>query len=455
MSPSNSGHVLVIGLAATGRAVVRRLAGEGRDIVVVEERPGAAGYAEARQDAERRGARVVEAPDAAELGRLATTAALVVPSPGVRDTHHALQAAAAAGVDVRSEVDLAAERSRVPIVGITGTNGKTTVTTLTATMLQESGVPATAAGNIGRPLLDAVDDDVAVLVAELSSFQLRFAPTFAPRVAVLLNIADDHLDWHGSRDAYEDAKANVFRHQQGTDLLVFNADDDRVAQMGRTAVARRAPFTLANRPGAFHVEDGVLVASDGSTLAAATALRANAPHDLANALAAAAAALDVGATPDGIATALGSFERLHHRVELVGQASGVRYYDDSKATNPHATLTAVSGFDSAVLIAGGRNKGLDLGALRVLAPRLRAVVAIGEAAPELEDAFQGRTTVARASSMRDAVRRAAELARPGDAVLLSPACASFDWYTSYADRGDDFSREVAALIGSNAGERVG
>jgi UDP-N-acetylmuramoylalanine--D-glutamate ligase len=447
--------VLVIGLAATGRAVVRRLTREGFELVVVEERPGADDYGDARREAETLGARVVEAPDLAELVRLVATARLVVPSPGVRDTHLAVRAAADAGVEVRSEVDLAGERSRVPIVGVTGTNGKSTVTTLIAAMLQASGVTATAAGNIGRPLIDAVDDDVAVLVAELSSFQLRFAPNLAPRVAVLLNLADDHLDWHGDRAAYEDAKANVFRHQHNTDLLVLNADDARVMRLSGGAVARRVAFSLASRPGCFRVDRGVLVGPDGAELVPVSELPANAPHDLANALAAAAAALEVGATVDGVATALRSFARLHHRVELVGQASGVRYYDDSKATNPHATLTAVSGFDSVVLLAGGRNKGLDLGVLRVLAPRLRTVVAIGEAAPEVEDVFDAATPVVRASSMRDAVRHAAEIARSGDAVLLSPACASFDWYSSYAERGDDFAREVAALLGRNATERVG
>jgi UDP-N-acetylmuramoylalanine--D-glutamate ligase len=449
------GHVLVIGLAATGRAVVRRLAREGYDLVVVEEHPGAPDYARARQEAEILGARVVDAPAAEMLAELAVTARLVVPSPGVHDTHVALRAAIQAGVEIRSEVDLAGERARVPIVGVTGTNGKTTVTTLIAAMLQESGVAAAAAGNIGRPLLDAVDDDVAVLVAELSSFQLRFAPTLAPRVSVLLNLADDHLDWHGSRGAYEDAKANIFRHQRSTDLLVLNADDDRVASIAASARARRIGFSLTSTPGAFRVDAGVLVASDDRALMRLEELPAHAPHDVANALAAAAAALDLGGTVDGVAAALRSFARLHHRVELVGQASGVRYYDDSKATNPHATLTAVSGFDSVVLIAGGRNKGLDLGVLRVLAPRLRAVVAMGEATAEVEAAFGGRTHVVRASSMHEAVRRAAEVARSGDAVLLSPACASFDWYTSYAERGDDFSREVAALLGDNAGERVG
>jgi UDP-N-acetylmuramoylalanine--D-glutamate ligase len=445
----------VIGLAVTGRAVVQRLTREGFRVVVVEDRPGGDGYADARRESEALGSLVVDAPGPEELSRLGAEASLVVPSPGVRATHVAVRAASDAGVPVRSEVDLAAERARVPIVGVTGTNGKTTVTMLIASMLECSGVAATAAGNIGRPLIDAVDDDVEVLVAELSSFQLRFAPTLAPRVAVLLNLADDHLDWHGDREAYEDAKANIFRHQRAADLLVLNGDDPRVGRLSQSAVARRAAFTLTGRPGSFRVADGVLVASDGRALVPVVDMQASAPHDLANALAAAAAALEVGATVEGVAAALRSFARLHHRVELVGQASGVRYYDDSKATNPHATLTAVSGFESVVLIAGGRNKGLDLGALRTLAPRLRAVVAIGEAAPEIEDAFNGGTRVVRAGSMHDAVERAAELARSDDAVLLSPACASFDWYSSYAERGDDFTREVTALLGRAAAERVG
>jgi UDP-N-acetylmuramoylalanine--D-glutamate ligase len=448
------GPVLVIGLAATGRAVVRRLTAEGRDVVVVEERPGGDDYARARRDAEVRGALVVEAPGPDELTRLVERAALVVPSPGVRDNHLAVRVAHEAGVPIRSEVDLAGERSRVPIVGVTGTNGKTTVTTLVAAMLRASGVPAVPAGNIGRPLLDAVDDGVGVLVAELSSFQLRFSPTLAPRVAVLLNVADDHLDWHGGREAYEQSKANIFRNQTRHDLLVFNADDPRVVRLVAGAAARRAPFSMGFRKESFRVERDVLVDPDGRALVSTSEIAANAPHDRANALAAAAAALDVGATVDGVAAALRNFERLHHRVELVGKASGVTYYDDSKATNPHATLTAVSAFESVVLIAGGRNKGLDLTVLRTLAPRIRAVVAIGDAAPEVEDAFAGSANVVRARSMREAVRRASQLAQPGDAVLLSPACASFDWYRGYAERGDDFAREVATLIGHDAAEPV-
>jgi UDP-N-acetylmuramoylalanine--D-glutamate ligase len=307
-------------------------------------------------------------------------------------------------------------------------------------------------GNIGRPLIDAVDDDVDVLVVELSSFQLRFAPSFAPRVAVLLNLADDHLDWHGTRAAYEDAKANVFRHLPPDGLLVANADDPAVVRLTAGAPGRRVAFTLGDDRAAYHAERGVLVAADGRALVPISELPGRAPHDVANALAAAAAALDVGATADGVAAALRRSARLPHRVQPVGQAGGVRFYDDSKATNPHATMTAVAGFDSVVLIAGGRNKGLDLSTLRVLAPRLRAVVAIGEAAPEIERAFAGATPVAQAGTMHDAVARAAELARSGDAVLLSPACASFDMYSSYAERGDDFAREVAALDDQKSSE---
>lgn len=439
--------VLVVGLAATGRAVARRLVREGATVVAVEEHPDHPGYAGARDELDALGVRVVEEPTDDELDALVRDSTLVVPSPGVHDRHRVVLDAEHAGVPVRSEIDLAGERAAVPIVGVTGTNGKTTVTTLAAAVLRESGVRATAAGNIGRPLIDAVDDDVDVLVAELSSFQLRFAPTFSPRVAVLLNLADDHLDWHGSRAAYEDAKTNVFRHQREDALLVFNADDARVAELVAGAPTRSVAFTTRSpRPGAFHVQDRRLATPDGETITTLDAMWSAAPHDVANALAASAAVLDVGATCDGAARAIARFARLHHRVEPVGQSGGVHFVDDSKATNPHATSTAVAGFDSVVLIAGGRNKGLDLGVLRAVAPRLRAVVAIGDASGDVERAFADLVPVTTAGSMRDAVRQAAACARPGDTVLLSPACASFDWYHDYGERGDDFAREVATLI---------
>jgi UDP-N-acetylmuramoylalanine--D-glutamate ligase len=331
------------------------------------------------------------------------------------------------------------------LVAVTGTNGKTTVTTLVDVMLRAAGVESVAAGNIGRPLLDAAGDDVAVVVAEVSSFQLAFTTdAFAPDVAVLLNVAEDHLDWHGSTEAYAAAKAELFRHQRDDALLVVSRDDPVAARLAATAPGRVVSFgTGTPAAGDYGVIGDDLVGPVGVL---APVPSSGAPHDTANALAAAAAALEVGADADAVARALAGFGGLAHRVQLVGERGGVRYYDDSKATNPHATASALAGFEHAVLIAGGRNKGLDLAVLRAHAPQLRAVVAIGEAAGEVEAAFRDSVPVVRADSMRDAVDAASMHAQPGDAVLLSPACASFDWYESYAARGDDFAREVAALI---------
>jgi UDP-N-acetylmuramoylalanine--D-glutamate ligase len=428
-------HVVIIGLGVTGDAVARYARDLGDRVTVVEDSPGAdAAYRDRVGRVTTIGAEVVERPDADTLAELVAGADLLVPSPGVRANHPAILTARAAHIPVRAEVDLAAERATVPIVAITGTNGKTTVTTLVAAMLNQSGVDAVAAGNIGAPLLDAVTSAHAVVVAEVSSFQLTFTTAaFRPRVAVLLNLAPDHLDWHGSFDAYADAKAQVFRHQRDEDLLVFNADDAEVVRLAAGARVDSVPFSLRdNLPES----------------AAAVIDKEGVPRDHGNALAAAAAALAIGANISGVRAALASFEGLPHRLRMVGEVDGVGYYDDSKATNPHATVSAVEGASGpVVLVAGGRNKGLDLSPLRALAPRLRGVVAIGEAAHEVEAAFAGDVIVTRASDMRDAVARAADLSRPGDVVLLSPACSSFDWYESYGARGDDFAREVKRLLG--------
>jgi UDP-N-acetylmuramoylalanine--D-glutamate ligase len=448
-------RVLVVGLATTGASVVSYTRAAGHEVTVLDDAPGTSdAYAARVARAEADGARIVERPDAAEAAADARAADLVVPSPGVRPDHPALVAAHDAGVPVRSEIDLAAARLRArpdgpKLIAVTGTNGKTTVTTLIDLMLREAGIASAAAGNIGRPLLDAAGDDVAVVVAEVSSFQLAFiSDAFAPDVAVLLNVAEDHLDWHGSADAYARAKAELFRHQHASDLLVVNRDDPVALALVAEAPGAVVRFgTDVPAAGDYGVVGTDLVGPTG-VLAAVPA--SGAPHDTANALAAAAAAVAVGADLEAIARALAGFGGLAHRVQLVGEHGGVRYYDDSKATNPHATAGALAGFEHAVLIAGGRNKGLDLGGLRVHAPQLRAVVAIGDAAGEVEAAFADLLPVVRADSMRAAVRAAAAHAQPGDAVLLSPACASFDWYDSYAARGDDFAREVAALADASA-----
>jgi UDP-N-acetylmuramoylalanine--D-glutamate ligase len=452
----------VIGLGTTGDAVVRYARERADDVTVVDDRPLDTRAEFARvEDARRAGAEVVAAADPATVEGLVATADLVVPSPGVPERHVALQAALSAGVPVRSEIDLAAALAAPStptgprLVAVTGTNGKTTVTTLATAMLDASGVRALAAGNIGLPLLDAVRSDFEVVVAEVSSFQLVFTTdAFRPAATALLNVADDHLDWHRTFDAYARAKARIFEHQGPDDLLVFNADDPAVAALAADAPGRRVPFSVAPvAASGFRVVDGasgrVLVDAEGTELVPVDALGHRAPHDLANALAAAALALDSGATAAGVRDALLSFRGLAHRLELVGERDGVRYYDDSKATNVHATVAAVRGFPSVVLVAGGRNKGLDLGRLLEVVGNLRAVVAIGDAAEEVVAALHHRVPVTVASTMRDAVRLAAGAAEPGDAVLLSPACASFDWYDGYAARGDDFAREVTAMIGAN------
>lgn len=443
-----SRRVLVVGLRTTGDSVVRHCTARGDVVTVVEEDPGRRGYDARVAAARASGARVVEEPDPAAWPALVAEADLVVPSPGVRPVHPVFAAARAAGVPLRGDVDLGLELATVPVVAVTGTNGKTTVATLVTAMLRQSGVRAVVAGNIGRALLDVLAEPSDVIVAEVSSFQLyTTTAAFRPRVAVLLNLAEDHLDWHGSFAEYAATKARLFAHQQGEDLLVFNADDPKVAALAARAPAARVGFTLAGpAPGAYALTDGVLVAPDGAPIAPVGELATRAPHDAANALAAAAAARALGASDAGVRGTLGRFRRLHHRVELVGKADGVEFYDDSKATNPHATLSALSGFDRVVLLAGGDSKGVDLAALRVAADRLRAVVAIGATPDEVEVAFAGSVPTRRAGTMREAVRVAAGLAEPGDAVLLSPSCASFDWYEGYEQRGDDFAHEVANLL---------
>jgi UDP-N-acetylmuramoylalanine--D-glutamate ligase len=335
------------------------------------------------------------------------------------------------------------------VLAVTGTDGKTTVTTWATAMLTASGRSAVTAGNTEVPLVAAIDDPtVEVFVVEASSFRLAHTERFEPAAATWLNFAPDHLDAHSSLERYEAAKARIWRDQPADAVAVGNADDPVVAAHLASAPARRVTFGTGAAD--YRLDGDALVAPDGAVLARAGELARAFPHDLANALAAAATALAGGATRAGVRSALLGFGGLPHRVSMVGEAGGVRFYDDSKATAPHAVLAALRGFESVVLIAGGRNKGLDLGVLSAEAGRIRAVVAIGEAAGDVERAFSGIRPVTVAGSMAEAVERAASLAEPGDVVLLSPGCASFDWYGSYAERGDDFTRCVRQLTGAPA-----
>jgi UDP-N-acetylmuramoylalanine--D-glutamate ligase len=438
-------RALLLGFGMTNQAVADALARRAHEIVVTDDSPSES----SRLAANKRGIELVESPDRSRYDDLVRAATVVLPSPGIGDTHVALALARRHDVPVRSEFDLAEQWNHRPVIAVTGTDGKTTVTTLVTDMLRASGLQAVAAGNNELPLVAAIEDPTTdVFVVEASSFRLDHSEHFAPRVGTWLNFAPDHLNLHRSLDAYEHAKARLWRDQPADAVAIGSMDDPVVLKHLRRARARQITFGLGGRAD-YRVENGQLVSDDGGRLAAVDELWRTFPHDLSNALAAAATALAGGATVDGVHDALVSFRGLAHRIELVAEHDGVQWFDDSKATTPNATAAAIRSFRSVVLIAGGQNKGLDLRVLADEAPRIRAVVAIGEAATEVEQSFTGVRPVVMARTMVDAVAQAATLARAGDAVLLSPACTSFDWYKSYGERGDDFAVRVRELIGAS------
>ena len=444
-----SGPVAVIGYGVTGRAVASWLAGRGREVIVLDDRADAAGSAGGPAfDDGAAPVRVEQVPaDEAALAARLAGAARIVPSPGVPVGHPVYRVAERLGVPVVSEIELASEvcreAGRPRLLAITGTNGKTTVTTLVAAMLAEGGLEAVAAGNIGLPLIEAVQGPADIVVAEVSSFQLQFTAGFRPTVGCWLNLAPDHLDWHPDMEHYAAAKARIWAAQGPGDTAVFNADDPAVA--ARVAAVptgvTKVSYSVTGRAD-FYVDGSTLMGPDGAIMDVDELPRAL-PHDVSNSLAAAATAMSAGAPAAACRAALMATGPLPHRVALVGSAAGVSWYDDSKATTPASVLAAVAGFESVVLIAGGRNKGLDLSVLAGAVPPVRAAVGIGDAAAEVDAALGHLVPTTTATSMAEAVEQAAAAARPGDAVLLSPGCASFDWYRSYAARGDDF----AAIVG--------
>jgi UDP-N-acetylmuramoylalanine--D-glutamate ligase len=343
----------------------------------------------------------------------------------------------------------------MPLVGVTGTNGKTTTTELAAAMLAASGLPAVAAGNVGLPLVDAVlaRRPPAAVVAELSSFQLRFTVTLRLAAGAWLNFAPDHLDWHPDLAAYADAKARIWANQGPDDWSVYAADDPVVTGHAASAPGMPVPFAVGRAaPGGLGVEAGVALSripGHEGGLWRAAALRLPGRHNLANAIAASGVAMALGAHPAGMARAVAAFRAGPHRLAPVGEVRGVAFVNDSKATNPHAAARALAAFPRVVWIAGGRNKGLDFDDLVAGAVgRMVGVVLVGEAAEELMAAldragFPG--PVVRAASVGEAVTVGFGLAEPGDTVLLAPACASQDQFADYAERGAAFEAAVERL----------
>jgi UDP-N-acetylmuramoylalanine--D-glutamate ligase len=445
---------LLYGLAIANAAVARALARRGIEAIVVDDVRTDAKVALA----ESLGVELVIAPTADELDALVGASSVVVPAPGVPETHAVFGAAKRLGRPLRSEIELAYrwEQERDggprPLLAVTGTDGKTSTTLWAVEMLQAAGVATVATGNTDVPLVEAIDrDDLELFVVECTNHRLATAETFRGDVAAWINFAPDHLNWHRSVATYEAAKARVFAQQRSTDVAIGAVADPTV--MRHLVKARGTKRTFGRGDADYTVaSDGELRGPRGG-FGDVTMLRRALPHDVTNALAAAALALESGrAGADAVAAGLASFTGPPHRIELVGDAGGVRWYNDSKATTPHAASAAIRAFEHIVLIAGGMNKGLDLTPMASERQRIRAVVAIGRDAHDIEAAFAGAATVA-AGSMAEAVERAGELARPGDVVLLSPGCASFDWYPDggYPERGDDFRRLVAQrLTGATA-----
>ncbi len=447
---------LVYGIAIAGKAVVRALTDRGYDVVAADDKL----TPDKQAVADELGIDLIAAPTTAEIEQLVADCDFVAPAPGVPETHPVVVAALALGRPLRTEIDLAYEWEQLrpagprPMLAVTGTDGKTTTTFMATEMLRAAGHNAVAVGNTDVPLVAVIDDDsIDAFVVECTSFRLSWTTCFRPDAAVWLNLAPDHLNWHVDMSSYEAAKARVWRYQGPDDTAIGFIDDDVVMRHLRSAPGRHITFGLAGAD--YHVESlsdggGTLTGPLGA-LCSVGEMGRGLPHDITNALAAAALVQQTGlADAAAIARALRTFVGPPHRIEPIGSAGGVRWFNDSKATTPHAALTAIRAFDSLVLIAGGRNKGLDLSGLGSEPKRMRGVVAIGEAGDQIAQVFATICPVRRAGSMAAAVEAAAAMALPGDAVVLSPACASFDWYPDggYPARGDDFRSIVTAHLGS-------
>ena len=438
--------MVVVGAARSGVAAAALLARRGAHVTLSEARDGFDGA-----DTLRAGGIHLE------LGghRRDTLAAadLVVVSPGVSVEQPVFEAARERGVEIIGELELASRWTLGRVIAITGTKGKSTTTTLLGRMLTAAGRKVLVGGNIGVPLSAQVEASTAetLHVVEASSFQLETTTTFRPWIAVWLNVADDHLDRHPSIESYVSAKARIFANQTADDWAVVNADDPEVVAQSDDVIAHRAPFALSGRiPTGFVVDDEWIVrrtAAGAERLVPIVAVELTGRHMLNNVLAATAAASVAGVTPQAMTEGLRGFRGLAHVMEPAGEIRGVQFVNDSKATNVEAARRSIESFPGGVaVIIGGRFKGGDLRHLREpLLASGRAVVAIGEAVPLVRDALNGVVPVIEAASMRDAVARGYEAAAPDGVVLLAPACASFDWFRDYAERGDSFKEEVRRL----------
>jgi len=439
-------RTLVYGLGDSGVAAARALTGRGEDVLVADNRD---------DERLREIVALLEVPGV--LGatpEVLDDADRVVVSPGISPQSHVLRAAEARGVPIVSEVGLGLELlgGDARVAAVTGTNGKTTVVGMIQHMLEASGIPHAVAGNSWRPLTGCVEEvrSAGILVLEVSSFQLHYLEKPGFEVAALLNVKADHLNWHTSFEEYVGDKLRIFEGQQADDLALLNSEDP----IGRGAKDGLEAEVLVIGRDDTAVSDGRLFLH-GTHLADASELRFAGKHNHENALFAAATAENLGAGRAEIRAALLGYEPTPHRLQVAAEVAGVTYVDDSKATNPAAVAAALQSFDvPVVLILGGSEKRTDFSELLPVLEKCRAVLSQGEAGPRIADYLEEegyRDVVYRATTLEEAVERAKALARPGEVVLLSPGCASFDQFSGYAERGDAFARfarEIAANRGA-------
>ncbi len=377
---------------------------------------------------------------------------LVVPSPGVPASHPLLVKASSCGVSVVSEIELAASLLSTTLVAVTGTNGKSTTVTLVGAMLAAAGRRVFTGGNLGNPLSNAVGGDYEFAVAEVSSFQLEWVKTFHPHVGAMLNLSADHLDRHGDIDNYLATKLRLFSNMGGGDFAVLARGEPWTHSAAAGTRAAVSTFGLTPLPtGAAGITVDVAarrLVGDGGFVAALPRSWPRFPHDYENVAAAAQIVRLLGIAPAAVEKALASFSPLRHRLALVAESGGVSYWNDSKATNVGATLSSLRAFERDVIVlCGGVSKGCDFAPLAREAARIKLVVAYGEAAPEIQAALGNTVAVACEPGLRAALVRAVGQAGAGDTVLLAPACASFDEFRDYVDRGENFERWVADVIG--------
>ncbi|MCH7866613.1 MAG: UDP-N-acetylmuramoyl-L-alanine--D-glutamate ligase [Myxococcales bacterium] len=430
--------VLILGLGISGTSAANFCAAKGALVLAADEAPASeiSGF-----DALAPGIETVTGtalPDPADFD-------LVVPSPGIPNARYAERARAVAG-----DIELAGQFLEIPIVAVTGTNGKSTTVRLIEAMLQGAGLRARAAGNLGTPALSLVGEPLDAAVLEVSSFQLEAVEHFRPRVAVVLNISPDHLDRHGDFEAYRRAKLRIVERQGPDDVVILNFDDPVTREFENRCEAQIWGFSRRQPvENGVCLDAGVALIRDGKQVRRVSidGLRLAGVHNLENVLAALAAVTALGVDPSRAIGAVLDFPGLPHRSEYVASVSGVTFINDSKATNPGAAVRSLEGFDSPVVwIAGGRDKGLDFAELAdMAAARVKSALFYGESAGLLAEALAGRIDVRRVEDLAEAVALAATIAQSGDTVLLAPACASFDQFKSFEDRGDHFRLAVRAI----------